>query len=142
MRYLLDTDHISIIQRRSGEPYRRLRDRMGRFSATDFAVCVVSFHEQSLGANDVIQKARKPLGIVSGYGLFSEIVQAFSLMPVLDMNVAAAERFELLRSQRVRIGTMDLRIASICLSEGLVLLSRNRKDFEQVPDLIVEDWTV
>ncbi len=79
---------------------------------------------------------------MSGYALFSEIVQSFSLAPVLDMSQAAAERFEMLRAERVRIGTMDLRIASICLAENFVLLSRNRKDFEQVPELFLEDWTV
>jgi tRNA(fMet)-specific endonuclease VapC len=58
MRYLLDTDHISIIQRHSGEPYRRLRDRMSHYASSDFGLCVVSFHEQSLGANNVIQNAK------------------------------------------------------------------------------------
>lgn len=55
MQYLLDTDHISIIQCRSGEAYQRLRSRMGQYSAQDFAVCVVSFHEQSLGANKLFK---------------------------------------------------------------------------------------
>jgi tRNA(fMet)-specific endonuclease VapC len=108
MRYLLDTDHISIIQRRSGDSYQRLRDRMSQYPATDFALCVVNFHEQSLGANNIDQ--------------------------------LAAEKFEQLRSQRVRIGTMDLRIASICLTRNLILLTRNRKDFQQVPGLQFEDW--
>jgi tRNA(fMet)-specific endonuclease VapC len=49
--------------------------------------------------------------------------------------------FAQLRAQKVRIGTQDLRIASICLVNRLVLVTRNRQDFEQVPGLILEDWT-
>ncbi len=99
MRYLLDTDHISIIQRRSGQSYQRLRDRMDQYLASDFAVSVVSFHEQSLGANNIIQQARIPSEIASAYQLLSEILQGFSRASVLEMDQTAAERFEQLRSQ-------------------------------------------
>ena len=45
-----------------------------------------------------------------------------------------------LHGLRIRIGTMDLRIASIALAQGGILLSRNLRDFERVPDLKVENW--
>jgi tRNA(fMet)-specific endonuclease VapC len=141
MRYLLDTDHISIIQRRSGETYQRLRDRMSQYPSTDFALCVVSFHEQSLGANTIIQQARTASEVVSGYQLLHDILQGFSTTPVLALDPAAAECFAQLRAQRIRIGTMDLRIASICLTRKLILLTRNHRDFKQVPRLQIEDWS-
>ncbi len=52
----------------------------------------------------------------------------------------AAEEFERLQKQRIRIGTMDLKIAAIACSHGALLLSRNLRDFTQVPDLTVENW--
>ena len=39
------------------------------------------------------------------------------------------------------MGKMDLRIASIALSKGLTVMTRNLVDFEQIPGLNVEDWT-
>jgi tRNA(fMet)-specific endonuclease VapC len=45
-----------------------------------------------------------------------------------------------LRAARIRIGTCDLKIASICLVDGATLLSRNLADFTQVPSLHVENW--
>ena len=48
---------------------------------------------------------------------------------VLQYTVEAQQTFTRLRSERVRIGTRDLRIASIALAHGDVVLTRNRKDF-------------
>lgn len=122
MRYLFDTDHISVLQRKSGESYLRLTDRISRSRPDDFALSVISFHEQCLGANTLINRAKTDAQVIVGYNLLNEILQGF-------------------RSQGIRIGTMDLRIASICLVHDLTLLTSNRHDFEQVPNLQIEDWT-
>ena len=42
----------------------------------------------------------------------------------------------------LRVGTMDLRIASIELASGMTVLTRNLVDFGRVPHLTVDDWTV
>jgi tRNA(fMet)-specific endonuclease VapC len=44
------------------------------------------------------------------------------------------------RKQKIRIGNSDLRIAATCVVHSATLISRNRKDFEEVPDLSVESW--
>jgi len=49
MRYLLDTDHLSILQRQAGQDYRNLSTRMAHYSLSNFAVSTVTFHEQMLG---------------------------------------------------------------------------------------------
>jgi len=56
-------------------------------------------------------------------------------------NKDAAEQFAELHRSRLKIGTMDLKIAAIALSKHALLLSCNPKDFKQVSGLIVEDWT-
>jgi predicted nucleic acid-binding protein len=54
---------------------------------------------------------------------------------------AAATTIEQLIQHRIRIGTMDLKIAAIVLSRGATLLTCNQRDFGQVPGLRFEDWT-
>ena len=56
--YLLDTDHLIVLQRRSDPEYSSLRDRMSRHAAIDFFLSIVSFHEQVLGAHTFISRAR------------------------------------------------------------------------------------
>jgi tRNA(fMet)-specific endonuclease VapC len=53
----------------------------------------------------------------------------------------AAEEFQRLQKTRIRIGTMDLKIAAIALTSNATLLTRNLIDFRKVPDLKVEDWS-
>ena len=71
-----------------------------------------------------------------GYNLLSETLSGFAAAPILDFDADAIEIFDTLRAQRVSVATMDLRIASIALSRNLILLTRNVKDFRQVPKLV------
>jgi tRNA(fMet)-specific endonuclease VapC len=142
VKYLLDTDHISFLQRRSGSEFTYLMVRMRRHSPIDFALSIVSFHEQMLGAHNFINRARTSADTIRGYALLSEILQGFATAPVLPFDVGAVAVFDELREKRVRVSTMDLRIAAIALSHNLVLLTRNISDFSKVPGLETQDWTV
>ena len=59
----------------------------------------------------------------------------------LPFDGAAAAIFDQLRTQKLRVGTNDLAIASIAFSVNAVLITRNTVDFERVPNLVIEDWT-
>jgi tRNA(fMet)-specific endonuclease VapC len=59
----------------------------------------------------------------------------------LTFDEAAAVIFQQLRRARLRIGTMDVKIAVIVLSRNATLLTRNLVDFRQIPGLQIEDWT-
>jgi tRNA(fMet)-specific endonuclease VapC len=60
---------------------------------------------------------------------------------VLDYDERASTAFSSLVKQRIRVGTMDLRIASIAIANDMTLLTRNTVDVERVPGLRIEDWT-
>lgn len=83
MKYLLDTDHVSILQRPTGAEYANLAGRMAQHAPADFAFSVVSFHEQMLGAHTFIVRARTTSDLIRGYMLLLEILQGFLAAPVL-----------------------------------------------------------
>jgi tRNA(fMet)-specific endonuclease VapC len=58
MMFLLDTDHISILQKQSGPEYTRLIARIVQVPPADPAFCIVSFHEQVLGCNAYIARSQ------------------------------------------------------------------------------------
>ena len=59
---------------------------------------------------------------------------------MLPFDGEAAETFRKLRHHFLRSGTMDLKIASICLAHDALLLTRNLKDFDGIPGLRAENW--
>ena len=114
---------------------------MARQSSDDFFTPIVSFHEQVQGWNAYLARAKSPVGLAKGYSRLEKILTDFSQSRVASFDDDAALQFELLRSQRIRIGTMDLRIAAIALVRGYTVLSRNLVDFQKVPGFTAEDWT-
>lgn len=127
--FLLDTDHIVIIQQRAEPEFNRLSVRLSAKQADDFFTPIVSFHELVLGWSAYIKRAKKSAGLVKGYLKLENILSDFSQSQIASYDDAAAARFESLRKQGVRIGTMDLRISAIALVRGYTLLSRNLVDF-------------
>ena len=138
--FVFDTDHLGIWQRETHPEVVRLAERMADFEPDDFFVTIVSFHEQVTGWNAYLHRAKNQTGVVRAYGMFQGILADFATMNVLPFDDSAAAIFEELRRQRVRVATMDLRIAAITISRGFKLLSRNLADFQKIPGLAVESW--
>jgi tRNA(fMet)-specific endonuclease VapC len=142
MKYLLDTDHLSILQRQAGQDYINLSTRMAQYPLSDFAVSIVTFHEQMLGSHAYVNRARNLNDIVKGYEMMTRLVSDFKVLPLVLFDAGAATTFGQLQSQRIQLAKMDARIAAIALFRGMILLTRNHRDFGKVAGLVIEDWTV
>ena len=141
MVLILDTDHLTVIQRRSEPAYSRLRARLSKLPPNTVQTTIVSFEEQMRGWLAVISNARNQQKEVEAYQRLQALLLFFNEIPVLDYTEVVAARFENLKRSRLRVGSMDLKIAAIALSQDGLLLSANLKDLQKVPDLRVEDWT-
>lgn len=141
MLYVLDTDHLVILQRQTETAYSNLTGRLRQEDPRDIWVSIVSFHELMQGWLALLNRGRSPAQIVLAYRKLEELGRSFFEMNVLSYVDEAQERFTALRKQGIRIGTMDLRIASIALAAGATVLTANAADFSKVPGLQIEDWT-
>lgn len=141
MIYLLDTDHNSVLQR-GGEGSVVLERRLRALGGDDYGTSIVSYEEQCRGWTDYIHRANTPEARLDGYARLRASLRFYSSIAVWDYDTAADAIFVALTGARVRVGTKDLRIASIVLANNATLLTRNTSDFARVPNLRLFDWTL
>ncbi|MBW4443982.1 MAG: type II toxin-antitoxin system VapC family toxin [Plectolyngbya sp. WJT66-NPBG17] len=138
--YVLDTDHVSLYQR--AHPILNDRVRLVRQSkSARLAITIVTVEEQCAGRLAQIRKATRHK-LINAYSLLNQSISLFSEIEVLEYGLEADQRFYAFRRAGIRIGTQDLRIASIVLSYGGILCTRNRRDFDEIPGLLIEDWSI
>ena len=138
---ILDTDIISLLDRKTGEGFQKLARRLTAV-ADDERVCttIISFEEHMRGWLGQIAGARNPEAQVIAYTRLHRLLREYQLRDVLPFDDNAAAAFNSLQRQRVRVGTMDLRIGAVALTHDALLISRNLRDFKRIPSLRVEDW--
>lgn len=138
--YILDTDHLSLYERGQPEVCRRILQARKQYSDT-LTTTIISVEEQYAGRLAQIRKASTPEILVTAYGKLKATFEMFSDLEILNYDFQASEHFRNFRQAGIRIGTQDLRIASITLAQSGILLTRNLKDFEKVPGLVIQDWS-
>ena len=136
--WIIDTDHISLLQR--GHPV--VTQRINQVNTDEIAVTIITAEEQLRGRLDFIRKDSAIDELVSAYARLRDTLKDYKSINLLDFNHKACSCYEDLVRQKIRIGTQDLRIAAITLSVNGILVTRNERDFARVPGIQLEDWTV
>jgi tRNA(fMet)-specific endonuclease VapC len=119
-------------------------NRASAIPSADQAIPIVVAEEILRGRLNALRQAeagKLRLTIASAYDLLRESLSDFRRLKILRFTESAETLFKQWRDQRVRIATLDLRIAAICVDHGARLVLRNRRDFDQVPGLDIEYWT-
>ncbi len=137
---LLDTDHLTLLSYPHGPGCKALSARMTASVDQDIGTTIISVEEQWRGWFAVIARHRNVRRQVKAYQELAALHAFLSDWTILPFDERAAEEFERKRSGGVRIGSMDLKIASIALVHDALLLSANLQDLQKVPGLRVESW--
>lgn len=138
---ILDTDCLSLLERQTGTDYLRLQSRLDEFPDTEITTTIITFEEQMRGWLAYLNKLQTIDEQIWAYETLKMHFDYFKNLTILDFDEKAAAIFKQLKSDKIRIGTMDLKIASIAIANDAILLSRNLVDFELIPELSVQDWT-
>ncbi|MEJ5020920.1 tRNA(fMet)-specific endonuclease VapC [Ochrobactrum vermis] len=131
LRYMLDTNIcIFTIKNRP----QQVREAFNRFH-DQLCISSVSLMELIYGAEKSVHP-EKNLAVVEGFA---------ARLEVLSYDEAAANHTGQLRAELARSGTpigpYDQLIAGHARSRGLIIVTNNRREFDRVPGLRVEDWT-
>lgn len=137
---ILDTDMLSLLERANSSALA-LQMRLDQIDESEIVTSIITYEEQMRGWLAHSAQANTTERMLIVYARIQRHLQTFRDLTVLPFDLEAAQQFERLRQARVRIGAMDLKIASICLANDATLLTRNSKDFGQVPGLKFEDWS-
>ena len=138
---ILDTDCFSLLTRERILESSKLRQKLEQMPPDKIFTTIITFEEQMRGWLSFLAKAKTLDQQIFSYQRLHQFLENYRKATVLDFDENAAKVFQNLKSQKIRIGTMDLKIASIAIANKAILVSRNIKDFDQVLDLTVQDWT-
>ena len=136
--WILDTDCLTLWQ----NEHPVVKERVNRVNSGEIAITVVSVEEQMRGWLNIIRQSSQSERLIWAYKGLQDGVEFFNQVNVLEFDRDAYTCYTELLRQRIRIGTQDLRIAAIAISRNGILITRNRRDFERVPGLVFEDWSV
>ena len=118
-----------------------VRRRLLALASAQTYSTIVTYEEQTRGWLAYLGRAKTVSDLVQAYRRLEQHLKNFQQIPLLSFTEAAAVEFQRLRKLKVRIGTMDLRIAAIALTNQATVLTRNARDFLKVPGLRIEDWS-
>jgi tRNA(fMet)-specific endonuclease VapC len=138
--WILDTDHVSLLL--AGD--QRVRDRISPVSR-DVALTIVTVQEVFNGWVTQINDPAQAENLIELYSRLMTALNYFREVRVIGFDEVANDCHQGLLQNNKALNKKrlqkDVRIAAIALSRGATLVTRNHRDFVQVPGLSIEDWT-
>ena len=136
---VLDSDHLSILRYHKSERAVKLIARLEHSLEKPIATSIANVEEAMRGWLSAIAKERRIERQISAYRELGELFTFFSGYSIALLDGSAAQLFNGLRKSGVKIGSMDLKTASIAMANTALLLTANRRDFEKVPGFKIRE---
>ncbi len=132
MKYMLDTNICIYTIKHKSE---LLLNKFIKHNPDDICISSITYSELMYGVYKSQAKEKNELAV----SLF------LSPITILNFDAAAARECGKIRTDLEKkgtpIGPMDMLIAGHAKSENLILVTNNKREFERVEELIIEDWT-
>jgi tRNA(fMet)-specific endonuclease VapC len=135
---ILDTDMLTLLF----AGHQRVVAQQRR-ETEEVAITIITQIETLQGRYAMVLKATDGTELRRAQQWLDRTVQDLAAVPrVIRIDDAAADEFDRLRQNKKlrKIGRADLLVACLALANRATLVTRNRKHFNQVPALQVENW--
>jgi tRNA(fMet)-specific endonuclease VapC len=130
MRYCLDTNTLIYFFKGLGD----VASRLLTIPPSEIAIPTVVIYELEVG----IGKSTSPRKRVAQLQEFTSIV---NLIPFGQAEAKSAAKIRIkLEKHGVPIGPYDILIAASALANNSILVTHNKREFERVDGLKIEDW--
>jgi len=135
---VLDTDHLTAL----GYPTplgQRLLERLSA-AGNEVATTAINVDEQLTGLLAAIHARHEADDQIQPYSELIGRLEFLASFLILPWDSESAAHFRRLKADKIRLGTMDLKIACVALAHDVTVLTRNTSDFSRVPGLRLENW--
>jgi tRNA(fMet)-specific endonuclease VapC len=139
--YLLDTDIVSILFRTELPP-QPLLERLTTIPPERIWVSIVTVEEFLQGAFALIRREETIKRGTQGYTLLASLLEDLSSYQILPFEETMFQRYYSFTPAARRVGSADCKIAASAIERGLIVVTRNLRHYQQIPDCVCEDWTV
>jgi tRNA(fMet)-specific endonuclease VapC len=138
--WILDTDHVSLLLERHPQVSRKVSE-----VGADVAITIVTVQELFNGWVVRINNSKEIEDVVRLYRKLDRTVLLCKRIPVLSFDEVAGDRYRQMLQETPSLSKKrlekDMRIAAIALVNDAIVVTRNDRDFSQVPGIRLENWT-
>lgn len=132
-RYLIDTNHWILMLHRG---HKRIRERIDNIPVEQCWISSVAIAELYYGAerSQRAEENRHTVDLLIDGGV--------NILP-FDVNhtFSFGSLRHILEKMGTPIGSYDLMMAAQATAEDMIIVTNNRREFERIPSLLIEDWT-
>ena len=90
---------------------------------------------------ELVRKAKKIDELARGYDRLAKTIRSLSGFEILSFDEPSIRKYDSLRLLKLNVRKMNLRIAAVVFENNAILVTRNARDFAQVPGLNFVDWS-
>ncbi len=129
---LIDTNIVSMFLRGHSRVKDRFAEYVEEHGKVNFSIITVYEALSGLKHRD----AKKQMTA------FKALVDASEIWPLTEQSVeVSAEMYSTPRKNGQTVDDIDLLIAGIAAANGFVIVTNNRKHFDRIEEIAVEDWS-
>lgn len=136
--FVLDTDTLSLYERK----HPIVVPKVQAVKKDELAVTVITVEEQLSGWYRLLRQAKSPPQLARAYQRLADTVAILVDFRILSLTESAIQRYAGLKALKLGVGGSDLRIAAIVLESNATVVTRNLRDFQRVPGLVIDNWAV